>query len=84
MYNNPAPSEWYQYRRTNDGAGFSPLKQITPANVKNLEPIWSFSTGLTKGHEVVPQYHDGILFIVAFLRRGVCSGCPQRKVPVAL
>lgn len=34
MYNNPAPSEWYQYRRTNDGAGFSPLKQITPANVK--------------------------------------------------
>ena len=65
MYNNPAPSEWYQYRRTNDGAGFSPLKQITPANVKNLEPIWSFSTGLTKGHEDVPQYHDGILFVVA-------------------
>ena len=65
MYNNPPASEWLQYRRTNDGAGFSPLKQITPANVKNLEPIWSFSTGLTKGHEVVPVYHDGILFIVA-------------------
>ena len=65
MYNNPAPSEWYQYRRTNDGAGYSPLKGITTANVKNLEPIWSYSTGLTKGHEDVPQYHDGILFVVA-------------------
>ena len=33
--------------------------------MKNLEPIWSYSTGLTKGHEDVPQYHDGILFVVA-------------------
>jgi len=65
MFNNPPASEWLQYRRTNDGAGYSPLKQIDTANVKNLEPIWSFSTGLTKGHEVVPVEHDGILFIVA-------------------
>ena len=62
---NPAPGDWLQYRRTNDGQGYSPLKGITTANVKNLEPIWSFSTGLTKGHEVVPVEHDGILFIVA-------------------
>jgi glucose dehydrogenase len=65
MYNNPPASEWLQYRRTNDGAGYSPLKQITPMNAKNLQPIWSYSTGLTKGHEVVPVYHDGILYVTA-------------------
>ena len=65
MYNNPPASEWLQYRRTNDGQGYSPLKQITPLNVKNLTPIWSFSTGLTKGHEGVPVYHDGVLIITA-------------------
>jgi alcohol dehydrogenase (cytochrome c) len=65
MFNNPPASEWLQYRRTNDGHGYSHLKLINTANVKDLEPIWSFSTGLTKGHEVVPVYHDGILFVVA-------------------
>jgi len=65
MFNNPPASEWLQYRRTNDGQGFSPLKQITPANVKSMEPIWSFSTGLTKGHEVVPIEHDGVLVVSA-------------------
>jgi len=65
MINNPPAESWLQYRRTNDGQGFSPLKQINTSNVKNLVPIWSFSTGLTKGHEVVPVYHDGVLVISA-------------------
>src|ERR1700692_705745 len=65
MFNNPPASEWLQYRRTNNGHGFSPIKQITPVNAKNLTPLWSFSTGLTKGHEVVPVYHDGILYVTA-------------------
>ena len=30
-----------------------------------LVPIWEFSTGLTKGHEVVPIEHDGVLVISA-------------------
>jgi len=65
MFNNPPASEWLQYRRTNDGHGFSPLAKITPANVKSMQPLWSFSTGLTKGHEVVPIEHDGVLVISA-------------------
>jgi alcohol dehydrogenase (cytochrome c) len=63
MIAKPPATEWLQYRRTSDGQGYSPLKQITTANVKNLVPIWSFSTGLTAGHEVVPVEHDGILYI---------------------
>jgi alcohol dehydrogenase (cytochrome c) len=65
MMSNPPASEWLQYRRTFDGHGFSPLTKITKANVGKLAPIWSFSTGLTKGHEVVPIYHDGVLVISA-------------------
>ena len=43
---NPEPQNWLMYRRTYDGQGFSPLKQITAANVKDLGPVWTFSTGL--------------------------------------
>ena len=36
MLSNPAPGEWLTWRRTYDDMGFSPLKQITKENVKNL------------------------------------------------
>ena len=41
-------------RRTYSGWGYSPLEQITPANVTRLQPVWSFLTGVTNGHEVPP------------------------------
>jgi alcohol dehydrogenase (cytochrome c) len=63
MMTTPPATDWLQYGRTYDGHHYSPLKQITTANVKSLEPIWSFSTGVTAGHEVVPVEHDGVLFI---------------------
>jgi len=65
MLSHPPASDWLQYRRTYDGQGFSPLAKITKANVGNLVPIWEFATGLTKGHEVVPVEHDGVLVISA-------------------
>ena len=34
------------YRRTYDGQGYSPLEQINTSNVKNLTPMWTFSTGV--------------------------------------
>ena len=33
------------YGRTPDGGRFSPLKQITPDNVKNLQVAWTYRTG---------------------------------------
>jgi len=42
----PVPSEeWHFYGRTADGLRFSPLAQITPANVSRLQLAWSFHTG---------------------------------------
>ena len=47
----PADDEWLMIRRTYDGWGYSPLDQITAANVARLQPVWIFSTGVTNGHE---------------------------------
>jgi quinoprotein glucose dehydrogenase len=37
--------DWNFYGRTAAGDRFSPLEQITPANVSGLNEAWSFSTG---------------------------------------
>ena len=39
----PASSEWLTWRRTWDAHGFSPLNQITKANVGSLRVAWSWS-----------------------------------------
>ncbi|MBI3403341.1 MAG: PQQ-dependent dehydrogenase, methanol/ethanol family [Acidobacteria bacterium] len=43
--------------------GYSPLDQITPANVTRLQPVWSFSTGVTNGHEAPPIVNNGVMFV---------------------
>ena len=43
---NPEPGNWLLYRRTYDGHGYSPLHQITADNVRDLAPVWTFSTGV--------------------------------------
>src|SRR6185436_9864596 len=47
-----------------DAAGrrFSPLKQITPANVAQLQPAWTFDTGAT-GIQVTPLVVGGIMYV---------------------
>jgi len=47
----PADGEWLMNRRTYDGWGYSPLTQITTANVARLQPAWIVSTGALNGHE---------------------------------
>jgi membrane-bound PQQ-dependent dehydrogenase (glucose/quinate/shikimate family) len=37
--------DWPHYGRTLGGSRFSPLTQITPANVAKLTPAWSYRTG---------------------------------------
>jgi alcohol dehydrogenase (cytochrome c) len=60
---NPSPSDWLMYRRTYDSWGYSPLDQITSDNVGDLVPVWSFSTGVTSGHQAPPIVNDGIMFV---------------------
>ena len=60
---SPADGDWLMYRRTYDSWGYSPLDQITTANVADLEPVWLLSTGVTSGHESPPVVNDGMMFI---------------------
>jgi alcohol dehydrogenase (cytochrome c) len=60
---NPEPGNWMLYRRTYDGQGYSPLDKINRENVKNLVPVWSFSTGVVEGHESPPIVNNGIMFV---------------------
>jgi alcohol dehydrogenase (cytochrome c) len=62
MLLHPDPGDWLMWRRTYDGFGFSPLNQITKANVDDLRVAWTWS--LTNGAtESTPIEHDGVLYI---------------------
>ncbi|MGH8055080.1 MAG: membrane-bound PQQ-dependent dehydrogenase, glucose/quinate/shikimate family [Stenotrophomonas sp.] len=41
----PPPGEWHAYGRSDYGQRFSPLEQITPANVGQLQLAWQMRTG---------------------------------------
>jgi alcohol dehydrogenase (cytochrome c) len=60
---NPEDGNWLLFRRTYDGWGYSPLSQITPANVGNLELVWSFATGQVEGHQAPPIVNNGVMFV---------------------
>ena len=60
---NPEPGNWLMIRRTYDGWGYSPLDQLTPANVKRLKPVWVMSTNVGKVHEAAPIVNNGVMFV---------------------
>jgi len=42
---------------------YSQLKQITKDNVKNLRPVWTFSTGVLRGHEGAPLVIGNVMYV---------------------
>jgi alcohol dehydrogenase (cytochrome c) len=64
MLLNPPAEDWLMYSRTYDAQRYSPLKQITRQNVKQLTLAWSrgLPTGTT---EHIPIVHGGVMYTVA-------------------
>src|SRR5512144_28559 len=60
---NPEDANWLAIRRTYDGWGFSPLNQITTANVARLKPVWNVMTGQGSVHEAAPIVNNGVMFV---------------------
>ena len=60
---HPDAGDWLMYRRTFDGSGFSPLRQINTSNVEKLSLAWSLSTDLVEAHETTPIVNQGRMFI---------------------
>jgi alcohol dehydrogenase (cytochrome c) len=65
MLADPAPENWLTWRRSHRGLGYSPLTQITRANVGNLRLAWSVA--LPAGANMnEPLVRDGVLYIHGF------------------
>jgi PQQ-dependent dehydrogenase (methanol/ethanol family) len=56
--------EWPMPGRDYSGTRFSPLGDLTNANVGRLKVAWTFSTGLTRGHEAGALVVGGRLYLV--------------------
>jgi alcohol dehydrogenase (cytochrome c) len=57
------PQNWLTYSRTYNGHRFSPLTQITPANVARLKPLWTYQIKQMDHFETTPIAVDGVLYI---------------------
>jgi glucose dehydrogenase len=51
---NAPKGDWWMTGRDYALTRFSPLDQISTSNVSQLRPVWSFSTGVLRGHEGNP------------------------------
>ncbi|HKB95244.1 MAG TPA: PQQ-binding-like beta-propeller repeat protein, partial [Rhizomicrobium sp.] len=63
MLTHPVDGEWLMYRRNYQGWSFSPLKQITPDNVKNLTLKWAWNMNEGGASQVTPIVHAGVMFL---------------------
>ncbi len=56
------PADWLSYGRNYSENRYSPLNQITKANIKDLGLAWSINLGTTRGIEATPLEVDGIMY----------------------
>ncbi|MBU2570585.1 MAG: methanol/ethanol family PQQ-dependent dehydrogenase [Gammaproteobacteria bacterium] len=57
------PANWATWGGNYHGTRYSELKQINTSNVKNLQPSWTFSTGVLRGHEGGPLVVNDVMYI---------------------
>ena len=60
---NPEPGDWMQYRRSYDANAFSPLDQITSANVDELRLSWTYAMRDGSRWLATPIIANGLMFI---------------------
>ncbi|AHJ64736.1 methanol/ethanol family PQQ-dependent dehydrogenase [Granulibacter bethesdensis] len=54
---------WLMPGRTYEAQNYSPLKQITTKNVKDLKVAWTFSDGVLNGHEGAPLIVNNTMYV---------------------
>jgi alcohol dehydrogenase (cytochrome c) len=63
MLTNPPDGDWLMPRRNYQGWSFSPLREITSANVKGLQLKWAWAMNEGGANETHPVVHDGVMFL---------------------
>jgi lanthanide-dependent methanol dehydrogenase len=56
--------QWTMPSKDYAATRYSELAQITPASVKSLHPVWTFSTGTLGGHEGQPLVVNNTMYVV--------------------
>jgi len=64
MLRNPDPGDWLMIRRNYQAWSYSPLNQITPANIKNLTLAWVWEMTEGGANEPTPIVHNGVIYLV--------------------
>ncbi|MCI4679212.1 methanol/ethanol family PQQ-dependent dehydrogenase [Rhodoblastus acidophilus] len=58
------PGEWAIQGGNYANNRYSPLDQINAGNVARLRPVWTFSTGVLRGHEGAPLVVGDVMYLV--------------------
>lgn len=64
IQNQPDDGQWTMPAKNYASTRYSTLDQINAANVKNLKMAWSFSIGVSRGHEAAPLVVNNTMYIV--------------------
>jgi lanthanide-dependent methanol dehydrogenase len=64
IQNQPDDGQWTMPAKNYASTRFSTLDQINAGNAKQLKLAWTFSTGLTRGHEAAPLVVNNTMYIV--------------------
>ena len=57
------PNQWVMPTGDYANQRYSQLDQINAQNVQNLRPVWSFSTGVLRGHEGAPLVIGDVMYV---------------------
>src|SRR5258708_28013785 len=57
------PNQWVMPTGNYANTRYSELSQINKDNVKNLRPVWTFSTGVLRGHEGGPLVIGDVMYV---------------------
>jgi alcohol dehydrogenase (cytochrome c) len=60
---NPEARNWLSWRGNYGSWGYSALDKINDRNVGKLQLAWSYSTGVTEGHQAPPIVNDGYMYV---------------------
>ena len=64
IQNQPDDGQWAMPAKNYASTRYSTLSQINAQNVSSLKLAWTFSTGLTRGHEAAPLVVNNTMYIV--------------------
>ena len=56
------PQNWMTHGRDYAEQRYSPLDQIDADNIGRMIRVWSYETGLKRGHEATPIVIDGVMY----------------------